>query len=80
MRLTNSRSRMDKTEAIAHNERVIRNVMITLINRGFADPVRLIADRDYAIEQVKTYLEVANITREMLHMPALYLIDTNEID
>ena len=80
MRLTNSRSRMDKTEAIAHNERVIRNVMITLINRGFADPVRLIADKDYVIEQVKTYLEVANITREMLHMPALYLIGTNEID
>ena len=80
MRLMSSRSRMDKTEAIAHNERVIRNVMITLINRGFADPVRLIADKDYAIEQVKTYLEVANITREMLHMPALYLIDTNEID
>ena len=58
----------------------MRDVMITLINRGFADPVRLIADKDYAIEQVKTYLEVANITREMLHMPALYLIDTNEID
>ena len=41
---------MDKTEAIAHNERVIRNVMMALINRGLADPVRLIADRDYAIE------------------------------
>ena len=80
MRLTNSHSHMDKTEAIVHNERVIRNVMITLINRGFADPVRLIADKDYAIEQVKTYLEVANITREMLHMSALYLIGTNEID
>ena len=71
---------MNKTEAIAHNERVIRNVMMTLINRGFADPVRLIADRDYAIEQVKTYIQVANITREMLHMPALYLIDINEKD
>lgn len=71
---------MDKTEAIAHNERVIRNVMMALINRGLADPVRLIADRDYAIEQVKTYLQAANITREMLHMSALYLIDINEID
>ena len=71
---------MDKTEAIAHNERVIRNVMMALINRGLADPVRLIADRDYAIEQVKTYLQAANITREMLYMPALYLIDINEID
>ena len=71
---------MDKTEAIAHNEKVIRNVMMALINRGLADPVRLIADRDYAIEHVKTYLQATNITREMLHMPALYLIDINEID
>ena len=71
---------MDKTEAIAHNEKVIRNVMMALINRGLADPARLIADRDYAIEQVKIYLQAANITREMLHMPALYLIDINEID
>ena len=71
---------MDKTEAIAHNEKVIRNVMMALINRGLADPVRLIADRDYAIEQVKTYLQAANITREMLHIPALYLIDINKID
>ena len=54
--------------------------MMALINRGLADPVRLITDRDYAIEQVKTYLQAANITREMLHMPALYLIDINEID
>lgn len=71
---------MDKTEAVAHNEKVIRNVMMALINRGLADPVRLIADRDYAIEQVKTYLQATNITREMLHMSALYLIDINEID
>ena len=71
---------MDKIEAIEHNKRVIRNVVMALINRGLADPVRLITDRDYAIEQVKTYLKAANITREMLHMPALYLIDTNEID
>ena len=71
---------MDKLEAITHNERVIRNVMMALINRGLADPVQLIVDKEYAIEQVKTYIQAANITREMLHMPALYLIDTNEID
>lgn len=71
---------MDKTEAIAHNERVIRNVMMALINRGFADPVRLITDKVYAIEQIKNYIQAANITREMLHMPELYLIDINEKD
>lgn len=71
---------MDKLEAIAHNERVIRNVMMALINRGLADPVQLIVDKEYAIEQVKTYIQAANITRKMLHMPILYLIDINEID
>ena len=71
---------MDKTEAIAHNERVIKNVMIALVENKLADPVRLITDKVYAIEQVKTYLEVANITREMLHMPELYLISIDETE
>lgn len=71
---------MDKLEAIEHNERVIKNVMIALIKNGLADPVRLIADKEYAIEQIKIYIHAANITREILHMPALYLIDINEID
>ena len=71
---------MDKLEAITHNKRVIKNVMMALINRKLVDPVRLIVDKEYAIEQVKAYIQAANITREMLHMPALYLIDINEID
>ena len=71
---------MDKLEAIEHNKIVIKNVMMALINRKLVDPVRLIVDKEYAIEQVKTYIQAANITREMLHMPILYLIDINEID
>ena len=71
---------MTQEEATEHNEKVIRNIMIALIKSGLADPVRLIADKAYATEQVMTYIQAANITREMLHMPKLYLIDTNEID
>ena len=71
---------MNKLEAIEHNKRVIGNVMMALIKNGLADPVRLIVDKEYAIEQVKTYIQAANITREILHMPILYLINTNEID
>lgn len=71
---------MTQEEAIEHNEKVIRNIMITLIKSGLADPVRLIADKTYATEQIMTYIQAANITREILHMPKLYLIDTNEID
>ena len=71
---------MNKLEAIEHNNRVIKNIIITLIKSGLADPVRLIIDKEYAIEQVKIYIQAANITREILHMPALYLIDINEIN
>ena len=67
-------------EAIEHNERVIRNVMMALIENRLADPVRLITDKTYAIEQIMTYIQAANITREILHLPKLYLINTNELD
>ena len=67
-------------EAIEHNERVIRNVTVALIENELADPVRLITDKAYATEQIMTYIQAANITREMLHLPKLYLINTNELD
>lgn len=71
---------MNKLEAIEHNNRVIKNIIIALIKSGLVDPTRLIIDKEYTIEQVKTYIQAANITREILHMPALYLIDINEIN
>lgn len=71
---------MTLKEAIEHNERVIRNVMAALIENRLADPVRLITDKTYAIEQIMTYIQAANITREMLHLPKLYLINTDELD
>lgn len=70
---------MTQEEAIEHNEKVIRNIMITLIKSRLADPVRLITDKAYATEQIMTYIQAANITREILHMPKLYLININEI-
>ena len=71
---------MTQEEATEHNEKVIRNIMIALIKSGLADPVRLITDKTYATEQIMTYIQAANITREMLHMPKLYLINIDEID
>ena len=67
-------------EAIEHNERVIRNVTVALIENELADPVQLITDKTYAIEQIMTYIQAANITREILQLPKLYLINTNELD
>ena len=71
---------MTQEEAIEHNEKVIRNIMIALIKSGLADPVRLITDKTYATEQIMTYIQAANITREILHMPKLYLINIDEVD
>ena len=71
---------MTQEEVTEHNEKVIRNIMITLIKSGLADPVRLIADKTYATEQIMTYIQAANITREILHMPKLYLINIDEVD
>ena len=67
-------------EAIEHNERFIKNAMIALSENRLADPVRLITDKAYATEQIMIYIQAANITREMLHLPKLYLINTNELD
>ena len=71
---------MTQEEATEHNEKVIRNIMMALIKSGLADPVRLIADKTYATEQIMTYIQAANITREILHMPKLYLINIDEVD
>ena len=71
---------MDKIEAIEHNERVIRNAMVALVENKLADPVRLITDQTYAIEQIINYIQAANITRKMLYMPKLYLISIDETE
>ena len=71
---------MTQEEVIEHNEKAIRNIMIALIKSGLVDPVRLITDKVYATEQIMTYIQAANITRKMLHLSKLYLIDINEID
>lgn len=71
---------MDKIEAIEHNERVIRNAMMALVENKLADPVRLITDQTYATEQIINYIQAANITRKMLHMPKLYLINIDETE
>ena len=71
---------MTQEEATEHNEKVIRNIIIALIKSGLADPVRLITDKTYATEQIMTYIQAANITREILHMPKLYLINIDEVD
>ena len=62
---------MTLEEATEHNEKVIKNIIIALIKSGLVDPVQLITDKVYATEQITAYIQAANITREILHMPEL---------
>ena len=69
---------MDKIEAIEHNKRVISNVVTAIIENKLADPFRMITDPDYASDNILIYLEAANMAREMMNMPKLYLYTFDE--
>lgn len=67
-----------KAQMLAHNDQVIKNVLITLVEEKLADPARLLLDTEYTCEMVATYLKAANIAREMMNMPKLYLYEIEE--
>ena len=71
---------MTRTEAIQHNEKVIREVINALIDFKLADPYELITNHQYALEMVQIYLEAANIAREWMHMPPLVLYTIKDVD
>ena len=71
---------MTRTQAIQHNEKVIREVINALVDFKLADPYDLITNHKYALEMVQIYLEAANIAREMMHMPKLVLYTINDVD
>lgn len=71
---------MTRAEAIAHNDKVIREVINALVDFRLADPYDLIINRQYALEQIGIYLEAANIARSMMHMEPLVLYSVNDID
>lgn len=71
---------MTRTQAIQHNERVIREVINALVDFKLADPYELITNHQYALEMVQIYLEAANIAREMMHMPKLVLYTIKDVD
>ena len=53
----------------------IVEIVHTLIVEGLADPLRISIDTHYAAAAVAQYIEAANITRSMLHMPLINLDD-----
>ena len=65
-------------EKLNHNKRVIGNIITTIIESNLADSFRMITDPNYASDNILMYLESANIAREMMNMPKLYLYTFNE--
>ena len=64
-----------KEEAITHNEKVLKNVMVALIENHLADPIKMLTDNDYLVEKVADYIEAANMVRKEMGMPLLFLYD-----
>lgn len=71
---------MTREQAITHNESVITGILLALVDNNLADPYRLITNPKYASERITTYLEAANITREMMNMPKLVIYNLDEYE
>ena len=69
---------MTKEQAIQHNRAVISNVIHALIEERLADPVQLLTDYEYMVDRISAYINAANLTREMMHMPKLFLYEIPE--
>ena len=67
-------------EKLNHNKRVIGNIVTAIIESNLADPFRMITDPHYASDNIMMYLESANVAREMMNMPKLYLYTFEEED
>ena len=67
-------------EKLKHNKRVIGNIVTAIIENNLADPFRMVTDPHYASDNILMYLEAANMAREMMNMPKLYLYTFEEED
>ena len=71
---------MTKREADRHNWKVITNVATALIENRMVDVPKFLTNAQYAWENIGMYIQAANIAREAMNMPKLYLIDLNELE
>ena len=61
-----------------HNREVVSNVIQALVEERLVDPVRMLTDYRYMVDNISTYINAANIAREMMHMPKLFLYEISE--
>ena len=71
---------MNRKQAIAHNKKVVKNIINILCEFKMVDPFKMVTDREYVRDSIRSYLEAANITRETLGMPKIKLYSTDEVD
>ena len=71
---------MTRQQAIAHNKKVVKNIIDVLFEFKMIDPFKMVTDRDYVRDSINSYLVAANITRETLGMPKIKLYSTDEVD
>lgn len=69
---------MTKEQAIQHNKAVIENIIESLIENHYVDPIKFMLDRNYAIGMISIYMDAANTAREMMGMPQLIIYDIEE--
>lgn len=69
-----------KAEASRHNAKVISNVVTALIENQMVDPTLMVTDQKYAVNAIGEYIEAANVVRNMMHMPRLFLYDLRKIE
>ena len=69
---------MTRAEAIAHNQKVVKNVINALVEFKLVDPFKMLTDHNYAINSIQNYIAAANIVRDMMRMPRLELYNINE--
>lgn len=71
---------MDKKRAIIHNNRVIKSAIQDLFDFKMVDPVKMLTNSAYARHSVYNYIEAANVARETMGMPRIFLYDLSEFE
>lgn len=69
-----------KAEASRHNVKVINNVVTALIENQMVNPTLMMTDQKYAVNAIGEYIEAANVVRNMMNMPRLFLYDLRKIE
>ena len=69
-----------RKQALNHNRAVIADASAALLESKMVEPYRFLQDPGYAARWINRYIEAANVTRETLHMPKMFLYDMSKFE